>query len=598
MLLTTAAAALLGAVVLGGGEAQSAEQRIALRLDAGETFPVRDVDPSAAPEIHFDQGRQVFMLQCPQPGRCFILATEAGSGSLRLRFTRGFSTVYDITVAAVARPGKPTEPGAMPGEAAPTAPIDITNNDAPGAEGSDRSASEAEDAGGDAASSSAPAEPNSASQPSNSGATRPAAAGAGEAQNAHAEGEVEVQPSTNYQQNPIAVPAEKSVPTTDTPNDHRLPDKTLRVVAGTLRVFDFTEPVTRVSIADSRIADVEATGPNQLIVLGREPGLTSLVVWQAGHYGEHLVRVEKGGPQQVQLNTVVAEINRTKIEQQGIDISAALSNAGVSIFGLPGMVATPYTAGTNLAASGGSGTTTALPPNGVVQSGGQLIPLLLSQHLTYGMATQNGQVLTNSFFQFLEEHDLGKVLSEPHLIAASGDQARFLSGGEIPIVVAQALTTSIVFKNYGTSVYFVPTVIDDDEIELLVKPEVSEPDYSQGVQLFGFTVPAFVTRQAETRVHMMRGQTLIIAGLTLETNQSGVDKVPYLGDVPYLGALFRHTSFNRVKTELVITVQADIIRPLSRSEHAALPTQRGPMTGEELRTRQLDEPDVSRPRFP
>jgi pilus assembly protein CpaC len=130
--------------------------------------------------------------------------------------------------------------------------------------------------------------------------------------------------------------------------------------------------------------------------------------------------------------------------------------------------------------------------------------------VTYGIATQNGQVNTNSFIQLLEQHALAKILAEPRLIAESGQQAQFLSGGEIPIVISQALNTSIVFKQYGTSVKFVPTVIDSNqgEIKLRVRPELSEPDYTQGVQLFGFTVPAFVTRRAETRVRLHQNETL------------------------------------------------------------------------------------------
>jgi pilus assembly protein CpaC len=201
-------------------------------------------------------------------------------------------------------------------------------------------------------------------------------------------------------------------------------------------------------------------------------------------------------------------------------------------------------------------------------------------------------------FQLLEDHNLAKILAEPTLIAASGEQAKFLSGGEIPIVIAQALNTSIVFKQFGTSVVFVPTVIDDDEIELTVAPEFSQPDYTQGVQLFGFTVPAFVTRRAQTLVRLKEDQTLIIAGLVLDNVQSEVRKTPYLGDLPYVGALFRHTYYNRNKSELVMTVTPQIIRPIPAGIRVALPTQRGPLSPEEVSTRPLGQPDASRPRFP
>ncbi len=293
-------------------------------------------------------------------------------------------------------------------------------------------------------------------------------------------------------------------------------------------------------------------------------------------------------------------MNRTKLEEQGVDIAVALQKAGVSFVSLPGMVATPYNPTINLAAQGGAGTIVALPPAGVVPTGGQLIPLLLSPSLTYGVATQNGQVSTNTFIQLLETHDMAKILSSPRLIAESGQEAKFLSGGEIPIVIAQALNTSIVFKQFGTSVNFVPTIVDEEhgEIDLAVRPEFSEPDYSQGVQLFGFTVPAFITRRADTSVRLKENQTFIIAGLLLDTDRSQLQKVPYLGDIPYLGALFRHTYWQHVKSELVMTVTPEIIRPIPSGAQVALPIERGPMTREETRTRPLAQPDVTRPRLP
>jgi pilus assembly protein CpaC len=339
-------------------------------------------------------------------------------------------------------------------------------------------------------------------------------------------------------------------------------------------------------------------GPNQLMVVAHKPGVTTLSVWEeGGDYYERPVRIERNGPQQVELHVVVAELNRSKLEQQGLDISAALANAGVALVGLQGNVATPYNAATNLTASSGAGTLSSLPPNGVFPPGGSLIPLLLSSSMTYGFTSQNGQWTTNAMFQILEEHDMAKILAEPMLIADSGEQAKFLSGGEIPIVIAQALNTSIVFKQFGTSVTFVPTVTDEDEIELVVAPEFSQPDFTQGVQLFGFTVPAFITRRAQTRVRMRENQTLIIAGLMLDTPLSQVRKTPYLGDLPYLGYLFKHTYYRRVKSELVMTVTPQIVRPIPPAVRVALPTDRGPMSPTEIRTQPLSQPDASRARF-
>jgi len=334
-------------------------------------------------------------------------------------------------------------------------------------------------------------------------------------------------------------------------------------------------------------------------LIGRAPGFSTLVVWDdQGDAQQRQIRCDTDGTQQVLLNVVVAELDRTKIENQGVNLSIALSKLGVSLVGLPGSVATSYSPSASLAGTGvaGAGATTVTPPSGILPTSGQLIPLLLSPNMTYGLVAGNSNIQTQSFFQFLEQHNLARVLAEPRLLANSGQRARFLSGGEIPIVIAQALNTSIVFKEFGTSVDFLPTVIGDDEITLQVRPEVSEPDFSKGVQLFGFNVPAFITRSAETMVRLRSGQTLIIAGLLLHNKTTNIQKVPYLGDVPYLGGLFRNTAYTNQETDLVMSVTPELVQPLPDGADVALPAT-GPLTQDQIRTTRLDQPDASRPRF-
>ncbi len=221
---------------------------------------------------------------------------------------------------------------------------------------------------------------------------------------------------------------------------------------------------------------------------------------------------------------------------------------------------------------------------------------MLSTNLTYGLTYDVGNnCWDTSFFQFLEQHQLGRILAEPHLVANSGQEAKFLEGGEIPIVIAQALNTSVVFKQYGTTVVFIPTVVGKSDIELVVKPSVSKPDFSQGVQLFGFTVPAFVTRSAETVVRMKDNQTLVIAGLIQHERTQTVNKVPYLGDLPFAGAFFRTTEYDDTKTELVIAVTPQIVGPVRPGSELKYPSEM--LTAQDVKTTRLAEPDVSRPRF-
>ncbi len=356
---------------------------------------------------------------------------------------------------------------------------------------------------------------------------------------------------------------------------------------GSSEVIDFQRRLTRISIADSKIADVQVINPFQLNLIGHQPGFTTIALWDSqGSYEERQIRVDPSGRQQVMLNTIIAELDRTGLENQGINLSVALNNYGLSFVSLPGAVAAPYSPN-----SSSPGAITTLPP------GGSLIPMLLSQSLTYGISSQGNGVTTQTLFQFLEQHNLGRILAEPHLLANSGEKAKFLSGGEIPIVIAQALNSTIVFKQFGTSVEFIPTVVGRSDLELLVKPEVSEPDYAHGVQLFGFTVPAFVTRRAETLVRLKDRQTLIIAGLILHEKLATVQKVPYVGDVPYLGALFRNTYWQNKETDLVMSVTPEIVRPLPAAGDVFLPSNRGSFTSEEIRTKETNPPDPSRPRF-
>ncbi|HVB82741.1 MAG TPA: pilus assembly protein N-terminal domain-containing protein [Candidatus Binataceae bacterium] len=383
---------------------------------------------------------------------------------------------------------------------------------------------------------------------------------------------------------------------------HYMPGDGVDLMAGTSEVLDYPTRIRRVSIADSKVADIQVINPYELNLVAHQTGFTTLAVWDTqGRYSEREVRVDESGKQQVLLNVIVAELDRSRIENFGINWSMALPKWNISLVNMAGGVATPYNATSSLTAnsliSSNPPVTVSTSASGTLPPNGTMIPLLLSQNLTYGLAAGNNNIQTQSFFQFLEENSMGKILAEPHLLANSGEKAEFLSGGEIPIVISQALNTSIVFKQFGTSIIFVPTVIGFDDILLKVKPEVSEPDYAHGVNLFGFTVPAFVTRKAETMVRLRNNQTLIIAGLLLNTKNETVAKVPYLGDIPYIRGLFRNTSYSHSQTDLVMTVTPQIVAPLPSNGRVALPTDRGPMSLEEIKTRRVYPEDAARPRF-
>jgi pilus assembly protein CpaC len=163
-----------------------------------------------------------------------------------------------------------------------------------------------------------------------------------------------------------------------------------------------------------------------------------------------------------------------------------------------------------------------------------------------------------------ETDGLVTTLAEPNLTALSGETASFLAGGEFPIPVSQGnQAVTIEYKTYGVGLAFTPIVLADGRISMRVRPEVSELSDAGSVKLNNFVVPALTTRRAETTVELGSGQSFMIAGLLSNHNSNSVNKAPFLGDLPILGALFRSTSYQRQETELVIVVTPYLVRPVS-----------------------------------
>jgi pilus assembly protein CpaC len=192
----------------------------------------------------------------------------------------------------------------------------------------------------------------------------------------------------------------------------------------------------------------------------------------------------------------------------------------------------------------------------------------------------------------MEASGRATILAEPTLTALSGETATFLAGGEFPIPIAQSLgSVSVEYKQYGVGLAFTPTVLADGRISMRVRPEVSELSDQGSVRMNNFVVPALTTRRAETTVELGSGQSFVIGGLLRNTGNNSVDKAPWLGDLPILGALFRSNSFRRQETELVIVVTPYLVRPVSDSQ-IALPTD-GFRNADDLKRVLLDKSSES-----
>jgi len=262
------------------------------------------------------------------------------------------------------------------------------------------------------------------------------------------------------------------------------------------------------------------------------------------------------GLQQVQIKVVVAEASRTAIRALGINAVSA----GSSAFG--GATIGPDNSGPlnpiNIAPSGNTGQT-------VFTTSANVAPAVT---LFGGVPSADLQV----FVQALNENQYMRILAQPSLVALSGQEASFLAGGEFPIPVLQTVgvatssSITIEYKEFGVRLKFRPTVLGDGAIRLHLAPEVSELSNGPGsVQIQGFSIPAILTRRAETTLELSSGQTFAMAGLVNQSVEARNSKTPGLGDVPVLGALFRSVRYQQGDTELVVLVTASLVEPQANS---------------------------------
>ncbi|WP_318506231.1 type II and III secretion system protein family protein [Photobacterium leiognathi] len=170
----------------------------------------------------------------------------------------------------------------------------------------------------------------------------------------------------------------------------------------------------------------------------------------------------------------------------------------------------------------------------------------------------------SSVITAIANDSIAEVLAEPNLTVLSGESAKFLVGGEIPMVTHDNSQTSISFKQYGISLNLSAKVLDDHKIKLKLAPEVSAVD--KMVKSAGIEIPQMITRKAETTVQLADGQSFMLGGLMSKDDQENTAKVPLLGDIPVVGGAFRSVSTRRAKTELVIIATVNLVHPMETTE--------------------------------
>lgn len=271
--------------------------------------------------------------------------------------------------------------------------------------------------------------------------------------------------------------------------------------------------------------------------------------------------MEVAGERQVLLRCVVAEVNRSAARELGVNGFLAGDNLrdGFLVNQLGGI--NPI----NIGAAANSLITQNLPF--ITGDGG--IPITQATTLSLGFP----RVQTQLFLKTMADNSLLSILAEPNLVAISGETAQFLAGGEFPILVPQSLgTVSVDFREFGIRLNFTPIVRGQQRIRLRVAPEVSELDFTTSIRFEGFVVPGLTTRSTETTVELLSGQTIAIAGLLSEQVRGIASRIPGMGEIPVLGALFRSVNYQRSLTELVVLVTPEIVAPLEAHQKVTLPT--------------------------
>lgn len=382
-------------------------------------------------------------------------------------------------------------------------------------------------------------------------------------------------------------------------------------------VVESDTPFAELSIANPGIADLSSLSDRTIYVLGKSPGTTTLTLFDAAgrlitnvevqvtpdlsEFKERLRQILPGekievrsandgivlsgvvssvqklqralelaqryAPERVSNLMSVGGIQQVMLKVRFAEMQRSVSKSLSSSLSLSGGI------GSDLGVSAGSGTLTTSGSSTAAIAGTLPATNTNTGAILFGFNAGSTQV--GILLEALEQKGVVRFLAEPNLVALSGQEAKFLAGGEYPIPISQSDgRTSIEYKPFGVELSFIPRVVDKDLINLELKAAVSAIDPSNGITLDGgFSVAAFSRRETSTTVEMRDGESFAIAGLLQDDFSDSSSQLPWIGDVPVLGALFRSANYQRSQTELVIIISSHLVTP-TRGEALALPTDR------------------------
>lgn len=398
---------------------------------------------------------------------------------------------------------------------------------------------------------------------------------------------------------PHAASAEDRTITATQPGGAAPPAETWTVSVGKSLVIDSSLPIEHLSVADGSLADAVAISPKEVLINGKAPGETTMIIWQ--NTGGRLVYDLKVKAANAKLDAVREQIAR---EYPGGNIDLTLDNDTVFVRGTAKDV---IAADRVMAMAGTLGKTVNLLRVNIPPAEQQIMVKVrfanvdrsTSKNLAINFATaafnQAGAIGTGvplsvdglktltlgdavNIFSFrkdinlavalqaLESKNLLETLAEPTVPAINGKPASFTAGGEFPFPVVQPGGTgnaiTIMWREYGIILNFLPVITPRGTIRLQVAPEVSSLDYTHAVTIEGFTVPGMSTRKVQTELELESGQSFVIAGLIDNQTSESFSRIPGIGAIPILGKLFQSKIVSRNNSELLVIVTPEIVRPI------------------------------------
>ncbi|WP_372860666.1 type II and III secretion system protein family protein [Spongiibacter sp.] len=369
------------------------------------------------------------------------------------------------------------------------------------------------------------------------------------------------------------------------------PYKTLRLEMGEQQMLTTKYSVKRSAIGRPEVASLKVLNSREFLLTAKQLGATSLLLWQGGkeptefrieviptlpansrggvavdNHGpfvslegetqsleQHQQLLAVSGPNvldntsqrgaiQVQTDIRIVEFSRSQLKQIGTALS--------------------YLGSDTSAASGSSGLLPLLDGSGplgallgLTPAGGDASSILVG-HAKNGFRAALNALARNGY---------AYTLAQPSLVSLSGQTATFLAGGEFPYPVSNRDgQVQIEYKEFGVRLHLTPTVLSENSIMLKVAPEVSDLDFGSGVQAAGVSVPSLRVRRTDTSIQLAPGESFIISGLVSRNTFTNADRVPGLGDIPVLGALFRSTRFSQDDKELLMIVTPHLVKPIAR----------------------------------